>query len=228
MLNFNKILIATTTALMALTTNLAYAGNNNTPSYPQHQGSEILNGQVNLQSQAATLNTNIQNVEGGVAGQAVSGGNVLNVVTMQNSNVTNNQYVSSVSVSSKVNADVKNIGGSVSLLSQAVCNSADISTDPTTTKVYSNQECNAKDPSAAMNANLANIGGDVSLATAAIANTFSEDTNSPNAAVQNYQINKSGTFATSNTTVSNVGGDVSISAAAIGNNAQIVHYSTGH
>ncbi|HVZ68489.1 MAG TPA: hypothetical protein VG891_03440 [Rhizomicrobium sp.] len=205
-------------------TGLAFAGDYNPPPH----GSDILNGQVDLNSQSTTLNTNIANVSGGVSGQAITGGNVLSVVTMQNSNVTNNQYVSNVKVSSTVNADIKNAGGGVSLTSQAICNSADISTDPMVTNVYSNQECNAKDPSAAMNANLTNIGGNVSLATTAISNTFSEDSNAPNAAVQNYQVNKAGTYATSNTNISNVGGDVNVSAAAIGNNAQIVHYSTGH
>jgi len=215
--------------MMTLTGSLAYAGgyNNNPPPPPPHnQGSDVLNGQVDLNSSSATLNTNIINATGSVSGQAVSGGNALSVVTMQNTNVTNNQYVGQVSVSSMVNADVQNVQGGASLTSQAVCNSADVSTDPTTTKVYSNQECDAKDPSAAMNANLKNIGGDVSLATTAVGNTFSEDSNAANASVQNYQVNKSGTFATSNTTISNVGGDVSVSAAAIGNNAQIVHYST--
>lgn len=200
----------------------AYAADSN----PQPQGSDILNGQVNLSSQATTLNTNIVNAGGDVSGQAVTGGNVLSVVTMQNTNVTNNQYVSGVSISSKVNANIENTGGGASLVSQAICNSADVSTDPTTTNVYSNQECDAKDPSAQMNANLKNIGGDVSLATTAVANTFSEDSNAANAAVQNYQVNKAGTFATSNTTITNAGGDVSLSATAIGNNAQIVHYST--
>jgi len=222
MLQLSKMLIATT-ALMTLTS-LAYAADTVPP--PPPQGSDILNGQVNLNSQSTTLNTNILNVSGDVSGQAVTGGNVLSVVTMQNANVTNNQYVSGVVVSSKVNADIQNVGGGASLVSQAICNSADVSTDPTTTNVYSNQECDAKDPSAQMNANLKNIGGDVSLATTAVANTFSEDSNAANAAVQNYQVNKAGTFATSNTTITNAGGDVSVSATAIGNNAQIVHYST--
>jgi len=207
---------------------LAYAVDNNPPPPPpphHDQGSDILNGQVDLNSQASNLNTTIINATGAVSGQAVSAGNVLSVVTMQNTNVTNNQFVGDVSISSKVNADIEG-AGSASLVSQAICNSADVSTDPTTTKVYSNQECEAKDPSASMTANLKDIGGNVSLATTAVGNTFSEDSNAANASVQNYQVNKAGTFATSNTTITNATGDVSVSSTAIGNNAQIVHYST--
>src|SRR5690242_7998691 len=206
MLHFRKTLIATT-ALMTLTIS-AYAADSNPPPPPHHnQGSDILNGQIDFQSQAANVNTTIKNVGGDVSGSAVSAGNVLQAVTMQDTNLTNNQYVGQgVSISSKLNADVSHVGGDVSLTSQAICNSADVSTDPNKTKVYSNQECNAVDPSAAMNANLKNIGGDVSLATTAVGNTFSEDTNAPNAPVQNYQINNSGTFATSNTNIQKVGG----------------------
>ncbi len=172
----------------------------------------------------ANVDTHHPHATGNVAGQAVAGGNAVDITTMNNTEVTNNQYVTSVDISSNLNAKVHNTGGTVSLTSQAVCNTACVSMDPTSTNVYSNQECQANDPSASLNANVANIGNDVSLAATAMGNNFEEDTNAKYGAVQNYQINESSVYANANTNVTNVTGNVSVSAAAIGNNAQIVHY----
>ena len=105
-----------------------------------------------------------------------------------------------------------------------MCNGADVSTDPTTTDVYSNQECRAADPSSTLNAAVTNVSGDVSLASSALGNNFGEDTNAPNAPVETDQINSSATYSTVNANVSGVHGTVSTTSAAIGNNAQIVHY----
>ena len=200
---------------MTLPLSLAYAGDST---------SQILNGQVDFHVDHSNLNLNLSDAAGNVAGQSVAGGNAVDITTMNNTTVTNNQYVSSVSISTDLNANVSNTGGTVDLSSQAVCNSAGVSTDPAYTNVYSSQECDAKDPAASLNANLGNIGNDVSLASTAVGNSFEEDTNAKSSAVQNYQINNSGEYATTNANITNVAGNVSASAAAIGNTAQIIHY----
>ena len=53
-----------------------------------------------------------------------------------------------------------------------------------------------------------------------VGNAFEEDTNAPNAPVQNYQLNNSNVSATTNANVYEVKGSVSVTGAAIGNNAQ--------
>jgi hypothetical protein len=217
-----KTLIAGT-ALTILPLSLAYAGDSTT-----NTGSQILNGQVNLHTAVSTVNTELMNVQGDAAAQSVAAANVLDVTTMQDTKVTNNQYASSVNISSELNANVKNVGKDVSLVSQAVCNSANISTDPTTTDVYSNQECDAKDPSSRLNATVQNVNGNLTASTSALGNTFEEDTNAPNAPIQNYQINKSNINSSANVNAYNVNGNAVVSSSAIGNDAQIVHYSTGN
>lgn len=168
------------------------------------------------------------NVQDNAVAQSVAAANVLDVTTMQDTKVTNNQFATSVNISSALNANVKNVGKNVSLVSQAVCNSANISTDPTTTDVYSNQECEVKDPSSKINATVQNVGGDMTIASSALGNTFEEDTNAPNAPVQNFQLNKSSLNSTVNASAVNIGGTAVVSSTAIGNDAQIVHYSTGN
>jgi hypothetical protein len=193
----------------------------------QLNGSLILNDQTQLHIVTSNVNTEAQNIDGDFVGQSVAAGNVLDVTTLQDSWVTNKQYTSSVNVSSDLYANVKNVTGSVGLTSQAVCNDANISTDPTTTDVYSNQECRAQDPSATLNATVQNIGGSVQTAAIAMGNNFAEDTNAPNAPVQNYQINASSVNALNNTKVYDAG-STAVVGTAIGNNAQIVHYNLGN
>lgn len=196
---------------------LAYAG-------ASTDSSNILNGQVDFHIAQSTLNLNVSDAAGNVSAQGVAGGNAVDITTMNNTEVTNSQYVSSVNIDSDMNANVHNVGGMVNLSSQAICNSASVSMDPTSTNVYSNQECQANDPSATLNANIGNIGNDVTLSSAAIGNSFEEDTNAKQGAVQNLQLNESSVYSTANTNVNNVNGNVAISSAAIGNNAQIIHY----
>lgn len=215
-----KTLIATT-ALMILPLNLAFAADSTSPT-----GSQILNGQVNFNVAISKVNVDVQNAGGNAIGQSVAGGNVLDITTMQDTGVNNQQYSSSSMIESDLNANVSDIGGSAQYTSQAVCNSANVSTDPTTTAVYSNQECRAQDPASSLNASIGNVKGDVSLASSALGNTFSEDTNAPNAPVETYQINAAANYSALNATVANVGGSVVTTSAAIGNNAQIVHYGT--
>jgi hypothetical protein len=202
---------------MTLPLSLAYAGQST-------DSSDILNGQVDFHVDHTNLNLDVTDAAGNVSGTSVAGGNAVDITTMNNTNVTNNQYVSSVSVSSDLNANVANTGGTVDLQSQAVCNSAGVSTDPAYTNVYSQQECDAQDPSASLNANLQNIGNDVSLASTAVGNSFEEDTNAKYSNIQNYQINNSNINATTNANIVNVNGNVDASATAIGNTAQIIHY----
>jgi hypothetical protein len=220
-----KTLIAGTALAMLLATP-AFADSSTSSS--ALNGSIILNDQTQLHTVTSNVNTEAQDIQGDFVGQSVAGGNALDVTTMQDSWVTNNQYTSSVNVSSSLNANVKNIGGSAQLTSQAFCNNAGISTDPTTTDVYSNQECQAQDPSATLNATANNIGGDFQSASIAMANNFEEDTNAPHAPVQNYQVNASNVNALNNTNVYSVQGSATVVGSAIGNNAQIVHYNIGN
>jgi len=188
--------------------------------------SNILNGQVNLNNQTATLNLDTDTVQGNVSGAAVAGGNAIDITTMNNTNVINNQYTSTQNIDSDVYANVNNVGGTTDLTSQAVCNSASISMDPTSTNVDSTQECKAIDPSATLHANVSNTNNDVSLASMAVSNTMEEDTNAPYGNVNNWQINRAAVNASTTATVTNIGGNVSGSATAIGNTGQIIHYST--
>lgn len=191
-------------------------------------GSNILNGQVNFNASVSTLNTSAYSMGGDVVGQSVAGGNAVDITTMNDTHVTNNQYNKSTTIDSTINAGVGNIGGSVGFSSQAVCNSAGVSTDPTVTAVNSNQECRSIDPSSTINANIAHVGGDIGLASHAVGNTFEADSNASNMPVTTNQINSSFVHSKVNANVANVGGGLSASSAAIANNAQIIHYSTGN
>jgi len=170
------------------------------------------------------VNTTVTNVAGNVTGSSASVGNNLEVVTMNDSNVTNSQYVGQVSIAADQNATVKNADGTVTLQSQAICNAADVSTDPHTTAITSYQECQASDPSALLNANVVNAGNDTSLSSQAVGNSFSEDTNANYMPIQNTQLNNASIASTVNSTVKNVSGNVTVNSSAIGNNAQIVQY----
>ena len=213
--------LITATAMLTLSTALAFADSSNDGGV-----SNILNGQVNLNNQTATLNLDSDTVQGGVSGAAVAGGNAIDITTMNNTNVINNQYTSTQNIDSDVYANVNNVGGTTDLTSQAVCNSASISMDPTSTNVDSTQECKAIDPSATLHANVSNTNSDVSLASMAVSNTMEEDTNAPYGNVNNWQINRAAVNASTNATITNVGGNVAASATAIGNTGQIIHYST--
>jgi|WetSurMetagenome_2_1015567.scaffolds.fasta_scaffold426305_2 hypothetical protein len=189
-------------------------------------GSQILNGQVSLHTSISTLQTVIENVGQGVGVQSVAAGNALDVTTMNDTHVNNNQYVSTVDISSDLGARVTNVGGDVGIQNQAVCNSASISTDPAITAITSQQQCDAVDPFANAYVDASKIGGSFSLANSAIGNTFEADSNAQNMPVNTTQINRSSVNAVTTANVSNVAGTVSVTSAAIGNNAQIIHYST--
>jgi hypothetical protein len=220
MTRLTKILIAST-ALLILPMNLAFADGSNSAPAPQ---SNILNGQLDFHVTNATLDTNVTGAAGNVSAASVAGGNAVDITTMSNTNVDNSQYVTSVDISANQSANVHNVNGEVDLQSQAVCNSASISMDPTSTNVASKQECDAVDPSASVTANVANIGNDVSISSTAVGNTFEEDTNAKYGNVATQQLNQSNMYSTVNANVANVAGNVSLTSTAIGNTAQIVHY----
>ncbi len=211
------------TAMTILPLSLACAAGSTDPA-----GSNILNGQVNFNISVSTLNASTYGIGGDVVGQSVAGGNAVDITTMNDTHVTNNQYNKSATIKSTINAGVGNIGGSVGYSSQAVCNSAGISTDPTVTAVNSNQDCQSIDPTSTINANIAHIGGDIGLASHAVGNSFEADSNASNMPVTTNQINTSFVHSKVNANVAHVGGSVSASSAAIANNAQIIHYSTGN
>jgi hypothetical protein len=186
--------------------------------------SNIVNNKNTDSDSISHVNLDVGQIWGDVNGQSVAGGNSLDVTTMNNTTVTNTQYTNSGSIAADMNAQVNGIGGDADLSAQAFCNSASVSTDPTSSQVYSSQECHASDPSAVLNAQVADIGGNANLSSSAIGNSFEEDTNAPNAQVQNYQLNDSNLNSTVNANVWGAKGSVNIQGAAIGNSAQIIHY----
>lgn len=220
MTRLSQILIAST-ALAILPLSLACAGGSTDES-------NIVNGQVTFSNSISHVNVDVGNVWGDVSGQSVAGGNSLDVTTMNDTTVTSEQYTQSGAIAADLNGNARAIGGDVDFSAQAFCNSASVSTDPSTVSVYSAQECHASDPSAALNATVQDAGGNVSIAASAIGNSFEEDTNAPNAPIQNYQLNDSNLASTLNASVWDVKGSVNVSGAAIGNSAQIIHYNTGH
>jgi hypothetical protein len=209
-------------AMLPLT--LAFADS----SSNQSGGSQILNGQVALHTSISDLHTVIDNVGSGVGVQSVAAGNTVDITTMNDTHVTNNQYVSSVDISSDLGARVTNVGGDVGIQGQAVCNSASVSTDPAITAISSTQVCDAVDPSSMAYVDAANINGSFSLSNSAVGNSLEADTNAANMPITSTQVNHSNVNAVTTANVYNVAGTVSVTSAAIGNNAQIVHYSTGN
>lgn len=190
------------------------------------EGSQILNGQIALHTAVSTVQTVIDGAGGDAGVKSVAAGNVLDVTTMNDTHVGNDQYTSSVDITSDLGARVTNVQGDVGIQSQAVCNSAGVSTDPNVTAITSRQECAAVDPTARAYVDATNIGGSFGVSNSAIGNTLEADSNARNMPVSSTQINHSNVNAATTVNVSSVAGSVSVSSAAIGNNAQIIHYST--
>ena len=216
-----KTLIAAT-ALVTLSATFAYAGSTN-----QSSGSNIINGQINLQSQFSNLSGNIDTIQGDAVVQGAAAGNMIDITTMNNTRVQNSQIVGpNASIDSNVNTNVSNVWGSVNVSNQSLCNGASVSTDPTLTAVTSYQKCTASDPAAAMNTNISNIAGDAVVQNSALGNSLEADSNAPNMPIVSKQMNSSMEASTVHANVSNVGGSTSLTSSAIGNTAQIIHYST--
>ena len=172
------------------------------------------------------MNIDVAHVGGSVSATVTSVGNTAEILTMTDSKVTNTQ-VNKGAVGAKLNATVNHVENNVMLQATAVCNAADISTDPQVTNVNSVQVCKSPDPSAQVNAQVYNTGGDVGVGATAIANQLQIDSNAASFPVHNDQENTSGMAAIVNAGIGNIAGDVSASATAVGNSAQIVQYDTG-
>jgi len=201
----------------------AFAGDSN-----DQAGSQILNGQIALHTANSSLHATVDNVGQDVGIQSVAAGNMLDVTTMNDTNVTTNQYTSTVDISSDLGASVTNVGGSVGIQGQAVCNAATVSTDPVITAINSTQQCDAVDPTSGTYVYANGIGGDLSVSNLAAGNTFEADSNASNMPVSTVQINHSNVNALTTANVSNVAGSVSVTSQAVGNSAQIIHYSTSN
>jgi len=225
-----KILIAA--SVLALSASAAFAQGVGAWSDASQQqsggvGSQILNNQINLQTNWSSLTGSVDTVGGDVVVQGNAGGNMVDVTTMNDTRVTNNQTVgSNATIGSTVAVDVNNVWGSVGITNQAICNGASVSTDPVLTAVKSNQACHATDPYSEINTNISNIGGNAVVQGSALGNSFQADSNAPNFPIVSRQLNTSGVVSNVNANVFNAAGTVGLSSSAIGNTSQVIHYST--
>ena len=162
-----------------------------------------------------------------MAVQGAAGGNQMDITTLNDTNVVNNQLVGGGSaISTNVYATINNVGGSVGVSNQALCNGISVSTDPTYAATKSDQVCNASDPAQLTNASVSNVTGDAAIQGMSIGNSFEADSNAPSMPIANMQTNNAMTVSTVNAAVHNIGGATSITSTAIGNTGQIVHYAT--
>jgi hypothetical protein len=190
-------------------------------------GSHILNNQINLQNNWSNLNASVDTVGGDVVAQGSAGGNLIDITTMNNTRVQNNQIVGPASnIGSNINLDANNVWGSVGIQNQVLCNGASVSTDPILTAVNSNQECHATDPYSSIKTNISNLAGNAVIQGSALGNSFEADSNAPNMPIMSRQLNNSGVVSNVNANLYNVGGSVGLSSSAIGNTSQIIHYNT--
>lgn len=188
-----------------------------------------MNGQVTLQTQWSDLNAVVDSVGGDAAFQGAAAGNMVDIMTMNNTVVNNNQFVGpQAAIGSNITADVSNVWGSVGFSNQALCNGATVSTDPVLTAVNSRQECHASDPSVAINASVNGVVGDLAMQSLSMGNSFEADSNAQNMPIKTMQINNSIGSSTINANAFNIGGSMSMTSATIGNKAQILHYSTAN
>ena len=196
-------------------------------SNSQAIGSQIINGQVNLQNNWATLNGSVDTVGGDAVAQGSAAGNMIDITTMNNTSVFNKQIVGANSnIGSTIGVDFNNVWGSVGVQNQVLCNGASVSTDPVLTSVHSTQKCNATDPYSAINTNISNVAGNAVIQGSALGNSFEADSNAPNMPIMTKQIANSGIVSNVNANVFNVAGSVGMSSSAIGNTSQIIHYNT--
>ena len=233
---FKTLVLASALATLSVTS--AFAGGeygtwNDGGSYSggaSGSGANIMNGQITLQTQWSNINTVIDSVGGDAALQGAAAGNLVDIMTMNDTRVNSSQYVGpDAAIGSNIIADVSNVWGSVGMSNQAICNGASVSTDPIVTAVRSSQECRASDPSSLIDARVNGVVGDMAVQSLAMGNTLETDSNAPNFPVFNNQINGSIGASTINMSAFNIGGSMSLTSGAIGNKAQILHYSTnGH
>jgi hypothetical protein len=233
MKTFKTLILASALALTATSAFASgeygggYGSWDNNGNYGNGGIANIMNGQVTLQTQWSNLNTVIDSVGGDAALQGAAAGNLVDIMTMNDTRVNSSQYVGpDAAIGSDINASISNVWGSVGISNQAVCNGASVSTDPILTAVRSTQECRASDPAAQINGLVNGVVGDMAVQSLAMGNTFQTDSNAPNFPVFNSQINGSIGASTINMNAFNIGGSMSMTSAAIGNKAQILHYST--
>lgn len=229
-MSLRKILLAT--ALMTATALPGFAteyGTWNDNSLQQGPiGSLVINDQQNTRTNWSNLSGVVDTVGGDVVAQGAAAGNIVDVFTMDNTRVFNNQVVSSqASIGSNVLMDANNVWGSVGVNNSSLCNGASVSTDPVLTSVNSYQECGAKDPFTGTSALVTNIGGNAVFQNSAISNSFEADSNAPNFPVFNKQLNNSSAISNMAVSAFNVGGTVGMQSSAIGNTARVLHYNTG-
>ena len=223
-----KILLAA--SVMALSTSATFAqgvGTWNDQSQVSGAGSQILNNQINLQTNWSSLTGSVDTVGGDVVVQGNAGGNLVDVTTMNDTRVSNTQVVGpNATIGSTVAVDVNNVWGNVGITNQAICNGASVSTDPILTAVKSNQACHATDPYSEINTNISNIGGNAVVQGMSVGNKLETDSNAPNFPVISRQLNNSGVVSNVNANVFNAAGTVGLSSSAVGNTSQVLHYST--
>src|SRR5262249_23756863 len=76
-------------------------------------GSEILNHQINLNNNWSNLNVTVDTVGGDVAAQGAAGGNLVDITTMNDTKVTNNQNVGfDAAIGSNINLNANKVWGS--------------------------------------------------------------------------------------------------------------------
>jgi hypothetical protein len=202
-------------------------GSWNDSSSQSGTGSQIVNGQINLQNAWSNLNGSVDTVGGDAVAQGSAAGNMIDITTMNDTRVQNNQIVGpQASIGSNVNFDATNVWGSVGVQNQVLCNGASVSTDPVLTAIKSNQECHATDPYSQINTNISNIAGNAVIQGSSLGNSFEADSNAPNMPIMSRQLNNSATVSNINANVFNAAGTVGMSSSAIGNTSQIIHYST--
>ncbi len=225
-----KILLSAS-AFIALSATASFAGDQygtwNDGSSSQGVGSQILNNQINLQNAWSNLKGSFDTVGGDAVAQGSAAGNMIDITTMNNTQVLNSQIVGpQANIGSNVNVDATNVWGSVGIQNQVLCNGASISTDPVLTAVQSNQECHATDPYSSIKTNISNVAGNAVIQGSSLGNTFEADSNAPNMPIMTRQLNNSAAVSNVSANVFNVAGSVGMSSSAIGNTSQIIHYNT--
>jgi hypothetical protein len=202
-------------------------GDTSSPPASNFSGSNIVNGQINLQNNWSNLTGSIDTTGSDATVMGAAAGNLVDITTMNNTRVQNSQIVGSgASIGSNVNVDVNNVWGNATVANQVVCNGASVSTDPTYASTNNFQKCSAADPFSGITTNISNVAGNAIVQGSSLGNSFEADSNAPNMPIMSRQINNSGVTSNINANLYNVGGTATLSSSAIGNTSQIIHYNT--
>ncbi len=234
MKTFKALLAASALIALSATASLAGGvGDNsqygawNDSSSSSSSGSNIINGQVNLQNNWSNLTGSIDTTGSDATAMGAAAGNLIDITTMNNTKVQNSQVVGSgASIGSNVNVDMNSVWGNATVANQVLCNGASVSTDPTYAATNNYQKCSAADPFSGITTNISNVAGNAIVQGSSLGNSFEADSNAPNMPIVSRQINNSGVTSNINANLYNVGGTATLSSSAIGNTSQIIHYST--